>query len=392
MAYTAEQLAQALAAARAADDQEGLLGLQMRRGQAVQGMVTPAAGANVGGTYRAASPLEHIANAMARVVGQRQQDDALQKMQAGLGTKRDAISQFMAAMQQGQQPQAPAQFDPGVPPLLQNPEGPPQPPPQPRIDFPMLAAGSGLKELQPLAGLAQHREAQAAALGAKQSEQAAEAAWRQKNLDAQNAWHQQNYGIQEKELGLKERELGLRMDAAKVKGVGDNGKLAEDLRKEFQGTPVWKNTAQVAEAYRKTQNTSETGAGDMSLIFGYMKLLDPNSTVREGEYATAANAGSVGDKLVSLYNRALSGEKLSPDVRLQFKTEAKKVMGSQLAGFRVLADHYKRLAEQRGIPGGDVVLDLGLGELAGETPAAPTRKTIDGKTYEKRADGWYEVP
>ena len=34
-------------------------------------------------------------------------------------------------------------------------------------------------------------------------------------------------------------------------------------------------------------------AGDMALIFSYMKMLDPNSTVREGEYATAQDAGSI---------------------------------------------------------------------------------------------------
>ena len=45
----------------------------------------------------------------------------------------------------------------------------------------------------------------------------------------------------------------------------------------------------------RTAQKADTAAGDLSLIFGYMKMLDPGSVVREGEFATAQNAGGISD-------------------------------------------------------------------------------------------------
>lgn len=61
-----------------------------------------------------------------------------------------------------------------------------------------------------------------------------------------------------------------------------------------------------------------SAAGDLALIFNYMKLLDPGSTVREGEFANAQNSAGVEDRVRSLYNNLLTGERLLPDQRADF--------------------------------------------------------------------------
>jgi hypothetical protein len=58
--------------------------------------------------------------------------------------------------------------------------------------------------------------------------------------------------------------------------------------------------------------------GDQAMIFSYMKLLDPSSTVREGEQATAKNARGIPDKLRTMYNRLITGESLTPAQRKDF--------------------------------------------------------------------------
>lgn len=140
--------------------------------------------------------------------------------------------------------------------------------------------------------------------------------------------------------------------------------IAGDLRKEFQGNQTYKDMQQVAAAYRKITGTSETGAGDMSMIFAYMKMLDPGSTVREGEYATAQNVGSVPQNIVGMYNRAINGQKLDPGVRAQFKQEAGSVFHAQKGRYDALANQYGRLATNAGVNSADVVLDIGLGTSA----------------------------
>ena len=76
----------------------------------------------------------------------------------------------------------------------------------------------------------------------------------------------------------------------------------------------------------KASAKSPDAAGDMALIFNYMKMLDPGSTVMEGEFRTAAGAASVPERLKGAYNRVLSGENLTPKQRKEFVGRAEKLM------------------------------------------------------------------
>jgi hypothetical protein len=210
------------------------------------------------------------------------------------------------------------------------------------------------------------------------------------------------YGLDLRQFGEASRHNKALEGAAGAKADADkraaSAKAAEDLRKEFQGGATYKNTQTIGESYKKIAGTSDSGAGDVSLIYSFMRMVDPGSTVREGEFATAANAGSIPDRVVGAYNRALSGEKLPPEVRKQFRDEAKRLLKAQADRYEETANPYRRLAQQAGVDPGDVVLDLGLAQMLAEqggpvagAPPVPARKTIGAKTYEKRADGWYEV-
>ena len=61
------------------------------------------------------------------------------------------------------------------------------------------------------------------------------------------------------------------------------------------------------------------GAGDVAAVFTFMKTLDPNSVVREGEFATAENTAGVWRKFWNLHNKLLRGERLTDDQRESFK-------------------------------------------------------------------------
>ena len=150
-----------------------------------------------------------------------------------------------------------------------------------------------------------------------------------------------------------ELEKWIRYRAAS-KGGGEDP--AMKLRKEFQSLPVVKETELMASAYGKIMQASDTGPGDMGLVFGFMKMLDPNSSVREGEYANAENAGGVSSKVRMLYNKAIDGQFLTPQLRGQFKGEAGRLWGAQRHQYDAKAAEYKRLA---GDSAGDVVLPIG---------------------------------
>lgn len=167
-------------------------------------------------------------------------------------------------------------------------------------------------------------------------------------------------------LGEMESALGRPLtEAERTKALGvyieQKGVNLSDvagMRKEF--TNQSGDFIKVRDAYNKISATASnpSPAGDMALIFNYMKMLDPGSTVREGEYATAQNAGSIPDRVWAQYNKAVAGESLAPPQRSDFLKQSKNLYDSQLKTQKALEKTYKDLAARAGFNPDDVAPDL----------------------------------
>lgn len=165
-------------------------------------------------------------------------------------------------------------------------------------------------------------------------------------------------------------------------------KDANTLRDEFnKGSGDF---IKVRDAFRRIEASAAnpSPAGDMSLVFNYMKVLDPGSTVREGEYANARNAASIPVQIRNAYNQAVSGEILSPSQRNDFVSQARGLYSAQEESHLKLQSEYERLATRRGIDPQDVVVDYRLdstGNLNGDKPpgAAKVGDVVEanGKKY-----------
>lgn len=116
----------------------------------------------------------------------------------------------------------------------------------------------------------------------------------------------------------------------------------------------------VRDAYETILASAEdpSPAGDLSLIFSYMKALDPGSTVREGEQALARNAAGVPDRIRNIYNSILTGETLAADQRRDFVDRARRLYETRLRTQDDLTERYTGLADTYGIPPDQVVRDL----------------------------------
>ena len=106
------------------------------------------------------------------------------------------------------------------------------------------------------------------------------------------------------------------------------------------------------DAYRRINASASdpSAAGDLSLIFNYMKLLDPGSTVRESEAASAENAAGVPARVRTLYNRVISGEKLADIQRNDFVKRSKMIYSSALEQNKNITNQFTKRAELFGIP------------------------------------------
>ncbi len=177
----------------------------------------------------------------------------------------------------------------------------------------------------------------------------------------------ENLDIQKKKLAMDEKEYNLRVRKLEkeLSTIGENGldpeKIATiegTLRKEFIG--LNKDFYSVRDAYSRIAATAKnpSAAGDLALIFNYMKMLDPNSVVREGEFANAQNAGSVPNKIIGVYNRVLNGERLADGQRKDFLNQAQRLYSTALETYKKTAANYMGLAVQYGGQPSRVVTDM----------------------------------
>lgn len=110
-----------------------------------------------------------------------------------------------------------------------------------------------------------------------------------------------------------------------------------------------KGFQEVKSAYSRVLASEDSAVGDLSLIFGYMKMLDPGSVVREGEFATAQNAAGVPERIQNIYNKVASGERLSKSQRESFKGQAGKLYKSAGEQETTVRQGIERIAKGYGL-------------------------------------------
>jgi len=131
----------------------------------------------------------------------------------------------------------------------------------------------------------------------------------------------------------------------------------KDLRTEFQAQV--KPYVELGQAYQKIETAAKnpSAAGDIALVYGFMKVLDPGSVVREGEFATAQNAGGIPDTVRNLYNKALDGQRLGEKIRSDFLQQARNLVESQRVMSNDLMTRYTEVAKNYKLDPNQVVFD-----------------------------------
>lgn len=121
--------------------------------------------------------------------------------------------------------------------------------------------------------------------------------------------------------------------------------MADDFRKEISKPQL------VVQAHNGLKATAQRtdAASDIAFVYQYMKILDPTSVVREGEFATAQNAAGIPDRMRNAYNQALSGTRLNPKQRADMLGAAQRLAAEAEADIKTAAKRYQETARQRGL-------------------------------------------
>ena len=136
----------------------------------------------------------------------------------------------------------------------------------------------------------------------------------------------------------------------------------ENLQKLFTNNAIVKDFNTATTQYNKLLSSAKqkSAAGDMSMIFTYMKILDPTSVVREGEQATAKEAGAVPDKVLNFYNKAVTGQKLTATQRADFVSTGTKLYDVNLKQFDAFKGSFEPSLQEYNIDADKVFLSSDL--------------------------------
>lgn len=231
-------------------------------------------------------------------------------------------------------------------------------------------AGKGLvKVAQSSAEMKAERDAKALA-----ARDAAEATRAEGLLKTKRAWDVEDREDDQKHrTGLTAMQIAASQErAGQRRSTPQDFTASRQLRVEYEkAIAPHRGVAQALSDLQASINAPPSAQGDIALTFKFMKSLDPTSTVREGEYATAKNAGSIPDRIKNMYNQARNGQFLTPQQRL----EMLKVAQGRAAGMRPAVQRemqrFGQMAEEFGLDPRHVVFDpYGEAEEKVETPAS----------------------
>ena len=152
------------------------------------------------------------------------------------------------------------------------------------------------------------------------------------------------------------------------------GSMRDDFRQESKNYLVMRDGFQRVRA----SAASNSGPGDLSMLYGFMKLLDPNSVVRETEFQMASSAGSIPERMRGAWLRVINGQRLDPDVKAEFLKEAESINRQNQADHTKMSGTYRRIAERGGLNPENVVVDYN----AAEPEAASPQQTTSGAPAE----------
>lgn len=153
---------------------------------------------------------------------------------------------------------------------------------------------------------------------------------------------------------------------------------AREFSKQLQGNPTIREYAKVKDAYDNVEsgfkNPQAGGFGDMSMIEGFQRMVNPGAAVRT---QTMQNMQQAAGWLKQLdpsfqWDKAVQGDKLNPEARQRLYDLSKNILqNQQVKANRALAGA-RNAARSYGFPDPEGFVNNSLNEFVNEPEAATT--------------------
>ena len=122
--------------------------------------------------------------------------------------------------------------------------------------------------------------------------------------------------------------------------------VEEGLRKEVTKASADYETVATAANGLAQIAQAPTAASDIAMVFQFMKVLDPSSTVRESEYESAAGAAGVPGRVISYITKIKNGRFLTDEQRAEFLQVAQTLARARQNQYSGNLQRYRGIAER----------------------------------------------
>ncbi|MGI9294660.1 MAG: hypothetical protein ACR2PS_11815, partial [Pseudomonadales bacterium] len=174
----------------------------------------------------------------------------------------------------------------------------------------------------------------------------------------------------------------------------DKRKLQLDVRGDVRQEPVYKDYQNALGGFTAVSVGARRSdaQGDLAILNGIVRLLDPGSVVRPSEFETARNAQGLIEQLEVLIPRIEAGEILNPATRQRYLTLAQSLLGEYGSTAKTeISQVYGALLQDTGLALDQVFVEPRIlaTTQSERTPTTPRRDTTaQSKIREQlKADG-----
>jgi hypothetical protein len=180
---------------------------------------------------------------------------------------------------------------------------------------------------------------------------------------ADEARKREDQEFERQRLAMEQERLRLAQGQAALQSKGetrqDDSKFftnTSGLRSDFNAEPAVKSYTKALPRYIKGLQSSPDAAGDLSLIYAYAGIQDPDSVVREGEAASVASGDTLfGRTVARLEKERGEGGTFRPEYREQLRREMRSAVGALNRAYIDQRVRYKQTADRFGVNPLDVV-------------------------------------
>jgi len=130
------------------------------------------------------------------------------------------------------------------------------------------------------------------------------------------------------------------------------------LASAFRGEPIVKEFSDMRTAYGQVISSLDQGTpiGDVAGATKVMKLLDPGSVVRESELGIAMAAAGRMDRLQNYFNNLMTGQKLTPTQRQDFKALSNELYAAAGQAYNQKRNDYLAIGQTYKFPNINTIL------------------------------------